>query len=93
MSKSNDIVLNEQLVSRKHAELRKEGMNYYIVDLESANGTILNDSPILRRNGFLLGHILLLRMRGFEVDMVFSYSCFFCKSGCNIHLSVWVNFK
>jgi len=48
-SKSNDIVLNEQLVSRKHAELRKEGMNYYIVDLESANGTVLNDSPILRQ--------------------------------------------
>ena len=47
--KSSDIVLNEHRVSRKHAELRKGTLDFFIVDLNSTNGTIVNGSPITRQ--------------------------------------------
>ncbi len=39
---SNDVVLSDQNVSRKHAELRHEGGHWLIVDLGSTNGTSVN---------------------------------------------------
>ncbi|MPZ71372.1 MAG: FHA domain-containing protein, partial [Actinobacteria bacterium] len=39
---SNDVVLSDQNVSRKHAELRHEGGRWMIVDLGSTNGTSVN---------------------------------------------------
>lgn len=39
---SNDVVLSDQNVSRKHAELRHEGGRWLIVDLGSTNGTSVN---------------------------------------------------
>ncbi len=40
--KSNDIVLDNKLISRFHAELQKIKNDYYIHDLKSANGTFIN---------------------------------------------------
>src|SRR6187200_3313261 len=37
-SRECDIRLADPNVSRKHAEVRQEGSNYYVVDLESTNG-------------------------------------------------------
>ncbi|MBK5227278.1 MAG: DUF3662 and FHA domain-containing protein [Actinobacteria bacterium] len=39
---SNDVVLSDQNVSRKHAEIRHEGGRWLIVDLGSTNGTSVN---------------------------------------------------
>ncbi len=39
---SNDIVLSDNNVSRRHAELRREGDRWVIVDLDSTNGTLVN---------------------------------------------------
>ncbi len=39
---SNDIVLSDQNISRKHAEVRHEGGRWLIVDLGSTNGTSVN---------------------------------------------------
>ena len=39
---SNDIVLNDPLVSRVHAALRSKNGSYYIFDLESHNGVYVN---------------------------------------------------
>lgn len=42
-----DIILAANGVSRRHAEIRKRGPGYCVVDLESRNKTLLNDSPIV----------------------------------------------
>ena len=40
--KEADIVLVEESVSREHARLNKQGVDYYFTDLNSANGTKVN---------------------------------------------------
>jgi Protein of unknown function (DUF3662)/FHA domain len=41
-SKECDIRISDPNVSRRHAELRQEGSAYWIVDLESTNGVLVN---------------------------------------------------
>ncbi len=41
-----DIIINKSDVSRRHAELRKSGDTFLLKDLESANGTFINNSPV-----------------------------------------------
>jgi hypothetical protein len=36
-------------VSREHSKVFRQGGDYYIVDLNSRNGTLVNDAPITRR--------------------------------------------
>ncbi len=45
-SADNDVVLDDDLVSRRHAELRRSGHSWQLVDLDSANGTFVNDHRI-----------------------------------------------
>lgn len=39
---SNDIVLDSKVVSKHHADIKKSDGSYYIIDLNSSNGTKLN---------------------------------------------------
>ncbi len=39
---NSDIVLSDSNVSRRHAELRRDGSNWVLVDLGSTNGTLVN---------------------------------------------------
>lgn len=39
---TNDVVLADSNVSRRHAELRKDGDRWVVVDLGSTNGTVVN---------------------------------------------------
>jgi hypothetical protein len=39
---TNDVVLSDRNVSRKHAEIRREGAQWVLVDLGSTNGTMVN---------------------------------------------------
>jgi hypothetical protein len=41
-----DVSLDDPLVSRRHCEVRRSGANYRLVDLGSANGTLVNGEPI-----------------------------------------------
>src|SRR5215470_6255723 len=41
-SSRNDICISDPFASRIHAEVRREGDNYLLVDLGSANSTYLN---------------------------------------------------
>jgi pSer/pThr/pTyr-binding forkhead associated (FHA) protein len=41
-SRDNDVVVNDPNVSRRHAEIRHVGLDYYLVDLESTNGVQVN---------------------------------------------------
>jgi diguanylate cyclase (GGDEF)-like protein len=45
--RDNDIVLPSDCVSRKHVQLEHRADALYVVDLESTNGTFINDDPRL----------------------------------------------
>jgi hypothetical protein len=47
-SQDCDLHLADPNVSRRHAELRQEGTSYWLVDLDSTNGTEVNGSPVQR---------------------------------------------
>jgi len=56
-SRACDIRVDDLNVSRRHAEIRQEGATYWIVDLDSMNGTIVNGKPVERerlRDGDLI---------------------------------------
>ena len=55
----NDLVLQDPLVSRFHAEIRYEDGKFYIVDLDSTGGTYLNNKPVTKSILFS-GDIILL---------------------------------
>jgi hypothetical protein len=43
-----DIVIDDPNASRKHAEVRPDGVDYVVYDLGSTNGTRVNGSPVRR---------------------------------------------
>jgi hypothetical protein len=43
------VVLSDPNVSRRHAEVRREGPAIVVVDLHSTNGTKVNGAPVVRR--------------------------------------------
>jgi len=43
---TNDVALEDPNISRLHAEIRQEKGNFFLVDLASTNGTLLNDKPV-----------------------------------------------
>jgi hypothetical protein len=47
-SKDSDIQVEDANVSRRHAELRREGSTWWVVDLDSTNGTELNGKAVRR---------------------------------------------
>jgi hypothetical protein len=47
-SKDSDIRVSDPNVSRRHAEIRQEGANYFIVDLGSTNGISVNGRALKR---------------------------------------------
>ncbi|WP_181779932.1 FHA domain-containing protein [Pseudonocardia pini] len=60
----NDVVLDDLLVSRRHAELHRTGPSWRIVDLGSGNGTFVNGTRITSaeigpRDVIGIGHALL----------------------------------
>jgi sigma-B regulation protein RsbU (phosphoserine phosphatase) len=48
-SPTNHIVLDLPTISREHARIRQEGDTYVLEDLQSTNGTFLNDEPVTQR--------------------------------------------
>ena len=47
-SKDSDVQVEDANVSRRHAELRREGPSWWLVDLNSTNGTELNGKRVQR---------------------------------------------
>ena len=45
-ARDNDLVLDHDSVSRHHAQVRREGSRYFVVDLGSTNGTRVDGQPI-----------------------------------------------
>ena len=51
---SNDVVLDDGQVSRRHASIKRNGQEFMLIDLNSANGTFINGQRVkehLLRNG------------------------------------------
>ena len=48
---SNDVCLENPAVSRFHAKIYRQGWTFYIEDLGSTNGTILNDKIVKWKAG------------------------------------------
>jgi len=42
-----EIPLPSSTVSRRHAQIRREGAHFYLLDLNSTNGTLLNREPVI----------------------------------------------
>ena len=42
----SEVEIDDPGASRRHAEVRRQGEEYVVVDLGSTNGTLVNDSPI-----------------------------------------------
>ncbi|HEU4942911.1 MAG TPA: DUF3662 and FHA domain-containing protein [Gaiellaceae bacterium] len=47
-SKDSDIRVSDPNISRKHAEIRREGSTFWIVDLDSTNGVAVNGRALKR---------------------------------------------
>jgi sigma-B regulation protein RsbU (phosphoserine phosphatase) len=47
-SRESDIFLPDQWLSRQHAEVRRRPDGYYVADLKSKNGTLLNGQPVVQ---------------------------------------------
>jgi pSer/pThr/pTyr-binding forkhead associated (FHA) protein len=47
-SKDADVQVEDPNVSRRHAEVRQEGAAYWVVDLDSTNGTEINGRRLKR---------------------------------------------
>jgi pSer/pThr/pTyr-binding forkhead associated (FHA) protein len=41
-----DFVVDDPNVSRRHAELQRRGGDWYVVDLDSTNGVVVNGKPV-----------------------------------------------
>src|SRR5437763_16836447 len=80
-SARNDLCIPDPFASRVHAEVRNEGDEYFLQDLDSANGTLYNGSvdeaPIaLTRRG---------RIQIGETDMVFNDRPFALSRGATMN--------
>ncbi len=74
-SADNDVIVDDLLVSRHHAELRRDGENYALIDLNSHNGTFVNGKKINRAvitsNDYVtIGHHLFRLAKGTLEDYV-----------------------
>jgi pSer/pThr/pTyr-binding forkhead associated (FHA) protein len=47
-SKESDIRVADPNISRRHAEIRRDGSNFWIVDLDSTNGVAVNGRALKR---------------------------------------------
>ena len=59
-SKRNNLVLADQWLSRHHAEIREESGSFFIFDLDSRNGTLVNGVRINRKARLQDGDVVTL---------------------------------
>ena len=62
-----DLVLADTAVSAEHARVERDGRRWVVVDLDSTNGTRLNDSRVHGRAALTVGDVLSLGTVRLEV--------------------------
>ncbi|HSB67030.1 MAG TPA: FHA domain-containing protein [Anaerolineales bacterium] len=65
---SNDFVINDSEVSRKHAKLSLEGERYKIEDLNSTNGTYIDGQRLIGPHLLAIGEVIMF---GDNVGVIF----------------------
>jgi type III secretion system YscQ/HrcQ family protein len=65
----NNVVLKSPLVSKKHAEIFRRGVEYYIKDLNSNNGTSLNEVKLVPGSDVSLRNEDVVRIDPFEITI------------------------
>ncbi len=64
---SCDIELSDKSISRKHAEILQEGDDYFLIDLKSGNGTLLNGKKIRAIEKHLLRAHDVIKIENYEI--------------------------
>jgi serine phosphatase RsbU (regulator of sigma subunit) len=59
-SRESDIFLPDQWLSRHHAEIRQKAEGFYLADLQSKNGTLLNGDPVREERRLRDGDVITL---------------------------------
>ena len=59
-SRDSDIFLPDQWLSRHHAEIRRDGGTFVVVDLDSKNGTLLNGDQVASSERLRHGDVITL---------------------------------
>jgi pSer/pThr/pTyr-binding forkhead associated (FHA) protein len=72
----NDVVIQDPLVSRYHAEIRREGNRYFLHDLESTCGTYVNQKNITKSQLYSGDIILFANVPIMFVDEASSLSVY-----------------
>jgi serine phosphatase RsbU (regulator of sigma subunit) len=54
-SSRNDVCISDPFASRFHVEVRREGDDYFVADVGSANGTLLNGKQLVRQTRLQAG--------------------------------------
>jgi len=65
-----DIFIDDQLVSRNHAEISKEDGAYFITDLNSTNGTFINNQQIKGKVRFTENDTIFIGLQALKLDEV-----------------------
>lgn len=69
--KTNQISLDSNSISRKHAEIVKDHKTYVLMDNESGNGTFLNSQKLKPHEKYVLKQNDLIRIEEFEIKVIF----------------------
>lgn len=64
---TNYVVLNHEAVSRQHAQVLPDGSDFFLQDLGSDNGTLLNSSLIHANEKYLLRDGDVITINGFHI--------------------------
>ncbi len=72
--RSNFIVLPSKSVSRNHAEIRFENGSFFIVDLDSGNGTYVNSQRLQAHEKMLLRNSDKIQIENFEIVFIINGS-------------------
>ncbi len=62
-----DVELADKSISRKHAEIVRDGEDFFLIDLKSGNGTLLNNKKIRPLEKHLLRPNDLIKIEFFEI--------------------------
>jgi len=68
-SSSNAVMLDDAYTSNQHAVLRKRGKQWWLEDLESRNGTLLNDILLAKPTVVTSGDTVTIGRTSLEIDL------------------------
>jgi diguanylate cyclase (GGDEF)-like protein len=73
-SSRNELPLDQESVSRNHARITFDGRDYWLEDLNSTNGTFINDSPVSQQrlsdgDQLRIGRCILKFMTGENIEL------------------------